>query len=225
MCILGKITDLDAGKDLSWQFGAGFANVISSRYVTKQNQEFSEVLVLHKDTVILHVTCSGYGGTKFEPKVPKTQDVVDGVVNLIQNGFPVSHMVLRIDPIIPNAKGIENVIKVLGVFRGTGISRVRLRFIEFTKRIKENFISVFGRIPCNGMVTDGMRKDALERITSYGFYEFEVCPTVGCLSNKDLFILGLGSVCGTRNDCACVSGTEDLLTTKWCDACCIYCRR
>lgn len=224
--MFGKATDLDAGKDLSWQFNAGIVNVIGSRFLVQENKEFIRTLVLRKDELILHVVCSGYGGSRFEPNVPSMERIAEGVGYLAGKGFPVYQMVLRIDPVFPNEKGINVVLKVLDRFRSTGITRVRIRFIDFTRKIKDNFSSVFGKIPCNGSVNDYEIKNAIQKIREYGFYDYEICPYEGCLSNKDLFILKLGKVCNaTRQDCSCLSGTTDLLYTKHCDADCIYCRR
>ena len=48
------------------------ANIIITKRLT---DELIEKLIEHKNKIILHLTCTGMGGTRIEPFVPKLQDV------------------------------------------------------------------------------------------------------------------------------------------------------
>lgn len=46
------------------------ANIIITKRLT---DELIEKLIEHKDKIILHLTCTGMGGTRVEPFVPKVK--------------------------------------------------------------------------------------------------------------------------------------------------------
>ena len=62
-------------------------------------------LIEYKDKIILHLTCTGFGGTRIEPLVPKAEDTLGKLKKLIEGGFPTTHIVLRVDPIVPTERG------------------------------------------------------------------------------------------------------------------------
>ena len=80
---------------------------------------FIDKLVENKNKCILHVTCTGMGGSKIEPLVPPKETTYNRVVELIDKGFPVEQIVLRVDPIIPTEKGITTAISVIELFKET----------------------------------------------------------------------------------------------------------
>ena len=83
-------------------------------------------LVENNDRIILHLTCTGMGGSKVEPLVPTVEQTREKFDNLIEAGFPVDHVVLRVDPIIPTNKGIETALSVIDKFADTGLSLIHI---------------------------------------------------------------------------------------------------
>ena len=68
-------------------------NIIITKRLT---DKLVEKLIEHQDKVILHLTCTGMGGTRIEPFVPSVEETHDKFVKLIEGGFPISHVVLRV---------------------------------------------------------------------------------------------------------------------------------
>ena len=203
-------------------------------------------LVENKDKCILHCTCTGMGGSKIEPLVPKMTWTFLQVKKLITDGFPVDHIVLRIDPIVPTEKGIETALSVLNLFKPLGIKRIRISFLDMYNHVKERFNENNIPIPY-----DTFHADDLTRWEAYGAInnfcvendlELEMCgeppigtdgsiKTVGCLSQKDIDILGLtdeivleGKKDG-RKECQCPANKFELIKDKpkQCHNGCLYC--
>jgi hypothetical protein len=96
---IGITENGDAGLDLSWYNKLVDLNVIKVRNFGKGVIP----LLLDKkinNKIILHIMCSGFGGTDYEPNVPILEKTVEYVKELIEKGFPIEQMVLNIDPII-----------------------------------------------------------------------------------------------------------------------------
>lgn len=206
-------------------------------------------LVENKDKCILHCTCTGMGGTKVEPFVPPMQSTYNRVVELINKGFPVDHIVLRIDPIVPTEKGLLTALSVIDQFSGLGIKRVRISFLDMYKHVKERFneenIPMPNNYDINGFhANDSARLQSWLEINKlcaeYGM-EVEMCgeppiegtefKTTGCLSQKDIDILGLtneivleGKKDG-RKECQCPANKFELIKDKpkQCQHRCLYC--
>lgn len=90
----------DACLDFSWLKLIDYVDgaiIISKSF----NEEFNNSLLKYKDKIIYHATCTGLGGTILEPNVPFYIDQINNIKKLIEQGFPVTHIVVRIDPIIP----------------------------------------------------------------------------------------------------------------------------
>lgn len=208
-----------------------------------------EKLVENKDKCILHVCVTGFGGSKIEPFVPPVAATYNRVVELINKGFPVDHIVLRIDPIVPTEKGHLTAIGVIMTFKGLGIKRVRISFLDMYKHVKERFnekhIPMPDNYDINGFhANDSARLQSWSEInklcSEYGM-EVEMCgeppidgtdfKTIGCLSQKDIDILGLtdeikleGKKDG-RKECQCPSNKYELIKDKphQCSNACLYC--
>ena len=226
----------DAGLDYTWVNKLLKGNIIITKHLTTKNVKLINLLIENKDKIILHVTCTGYGGTKMEPNVPKPFEVYQGVRELIDKGFPVNHIVLRTDPIIPTKKGIERVIEPWVLFEDTGITRVRYSIIDMYAHVKERFLREYGKLPFEGFkAPQYMIKDLLTAIQDYRkSYDFEACAEylpdrIGCISKRDYDILGLDTsdieVGGyQRKSCACCAGKTELLSNKKrCPSGCLYC--
>lgn len=224
----------DAGLDFSWEGNLQLINVVISKHVWKGNLSFLDKVLEHKDCIILHVTCTGWGATAFEPGVPSMSKIHDGVLYLIENGFPVSQMVLRVDPIFPNNKGIARVIKVLDLFRDTGISRVRYSIVDMYPHVIKRFDKKFGKAPFR---TFQASREAIMSVYNalheYGYYDFESCgedldDCIGCISQIDLELFGLDYkptlIENTRKYCKCLPAKIELLKGRQqCRSQCIYC--
>ena len=226
----------DAGLDYSWANKLLDGNIIITKHLTAKNNKLIELLLKNKNKIILHVTCTGYGGTKMEPNVPKPQEVYNGVNELISRGFPEKQIVLRTDPIIPTEAGLKRVAWVWELFFDTNIDRVRYSVIDMYPHTKERIRKVFGRVPFETFkAPEAMMSDVRAMVERYSnLYDFEACAEdlpgkIGCISEKDYKILGI-DVLGLkrggyqRNGCLCCAGKTELLNTKKrCSSGCLYC--
>ena len=225
----------DAGIDFSWADKLCEGNILITKQLHTKNDKLIDLLLQNKDKVILHVTCTGYGGTKIEPHVPKPEDVKMGVYKLLREGFPVEQIVLRTDPIIPTQTGISIVKAVWDLFKDTGITRVRYSVIDMYPHVRERFTANGIGLPFSTFLAPKAMMDAVkEAVTTYdGPYGFEACAEnlpvqTGCISKKDLELLGLPTeeaVGGfQRKGCLCLAGKTELLTNKRrCPSGCLYC--
>lgn len=221
-------------------------NIIITKRLT---DKLIEKLIEHKDKCILHVTCTGMGGTKIEPFVPRPDATRNKVVELINKGFPVEQIVLRIDPIVPTEKGMVTAISTIELFRGLGIKRIRISFLDMYKHVKERFsengIPLPDNYDINGFhANESARYAALTELTNIcnGLgMEIEMCgepPITGinfvnipCVSQKDIDILGLTDEIKlegnkeARKNCGCPANKSELLKTtpKRCSNGCLYC--
>lgn len=102
----------DAGLDLSWT--SKMNQVDGAILITKcVSPDFYDAALKYKDMVIIHTTFTGFGHSVLEPFVPEPYDEFGAITALINDGFPKSKIVIRIDPIIPTKKGIETAKKCL----------------------------------------------------------------------------------------------------------------
>lgn len=197
-------------------------------------------LIENKDKCILHLTCTNLG-EKIEPFVPSVDILYEKFNSLIEGGFPVSHVVLRIDPIVPTEKGVKTAMGVIDKFFPTsGIKRVRISFLDMYKHVVDRFNDNGISIPYESFHAPyELRNRALnlfkEKALEYGF-ELELCgepnfPSIPCLSQKDVDILGVGdkiTLCGEkgqRSSCHCPSNKTQLYhgEMKRCKHKCLYC--
>jgi DNA repair photolyase len=225
----------DAGLDFSWVDKLYEGNIIITKQLTSKNTKLIELLLKNKEKIILHITCTGHGGTKMEPNVPPYKDVYFGAKELINRGFPINHIVLRVDPIIPTERGIQRAVNVLTDFKDTGIKRVRYSIIDLYPHVKKRIYKEYKTLPFTGFSAPKLMIDNL--LTTLepfrDFYEFEACAEelpdkTGCISQKDFDILGINEkaeVSGfQRKQCLCCVGKTELLTgRKRCPSGCLYC--
>lgn len=223
----------DAGLDFTWVNKLLSANIIITKNL---NDTIIEHLINNKDKIILHITCTGLSGTKIEPNVPSVEYTHQQIRNLIQSGFPVNQIVLRVDPIIPLKVVLERKVRyVLDRFQDTGIKRVRYSFLDMYPHVKERLIEAGINLPYTTFCCpDYMKENALYLLNQYAnIYEFEACAEntfhqLGCISQKDLDILGIKEEANPfgfqRKGCMCVAGKTELLSNKKkCSSGCLYC--
>ena len=111
-------------------------NIIITKRLT---DKLINKLIGNSDKIIFHCCVTGMGSTRIEPFVPTPQKTLEKLHKLLDGGFPTSHIVLRIDPIVPTRKGVETAMGVLRLFRGLGIKRVRISFLDNYKHVRERF--------------------------------------------------------------------------------------
>ncbi len=214
-------------------------NIIITKRLTNA---VNEKLVEHQDKIILHLTVTGMGGSRIEPFVPKAEETYKKLVELLENGFPVSHVVLRVDPIVPTEKGIETALGVITAFSGLGIKRLRFSFLDNYKHVKKRFKEEGIAELYNGEFHAPLelRQEYAKKIEEVahdgGFEIVEACgepgiESVSCLSQRDVDILGLtdkitleGSA-EQREDCGCPTNKSELLRLRphQCENKCLYC--
>lgn len=214
-------------------------NIIITKRLTSP---LIEKLIEHKDKIILHLTVTGFGGTRIEPFVPKAEETLSKVKQLIEGGFPTEQIVLRVDPIVPTERGLNTATSVLRLFGGLGIKRVRISFLDNYKHVKERFkeegIGELYNGDFHAPLEERLRcLTAIKHcIEECGYETVETCGEPGiestsCLSQKDIDILGLndkitleGSA-DQRKSCGCPANKSELLRVKphRCENSCLYC--
>ncbi len=128
----------DAGLDLAWT--DRLAKVQGAIVITKSiTPKFHEAVLEHSNKLIVHATCTGYGGTIVEPKVPPARQYLEAVTSLVEDGFPKEKIVIRVDPIIPTEKGLERALRVIEGFISEGFSRFRVSVIDMYPYVRERF--------------------------------------------------------------------------------------
>lgn len=211
------------------------------------------------DKLIVHATCTGWGRTDFEANVPDYKTQLHQLKKLIKKGFPADHCVLRIDPIFPTLSGLNRVMEVIHEFQKqkTGIKRIRISVYDEYHHVKER-LKAAGYRPCYGenfhaspkqmeSVANALRQFSYCTYSHHGQVtmrnQFETCAEdllvkryphsfkqVGCVSNKDIELMGLEPVLNKeengqqRTGCHCLTCKTELLTNKYrCQNQCIYC--
>jgi hypothetical protein len=224
--------DLDAFKNLRK------ANIIITKRLT---EELINKLVEHKDKCILHLGCTGMGGTPIEPLTPslvKTREMFDSLINA---GFPVEQVVLRIDPVVPTNKGTETALKVIKMFKNSGITRVRYSCLDMYKHVKERFVQHNIKPPYETFHASLHKRIAVHDILDAACFmldmDLEACgepdiTSISCISQKDIDILGLTNEikldgnADQRTNCHCPANKVEILTKHKPSRCknkCLYC--
>lgn len=222
----------DAGLDFSWTQRLCAGNIIISKEL---NDDLIKALCAFSNRIIFHMTCTGYGGTILEPNVSTVSWTHSQLKKLLEAGFPISQVVLRLDPIIPTDKGIKLASCVLAKFRDSGIKRVRFSFLDMYPYVAKRFFDSKIRRPYDTFTAPKeMRDKALEMISQYeNIYVFESCGesnkyACGCISEKDFSLLGIPytKTAGgyQRAMCMCDGAKTELLKSKRrCLHECLYC--
>jgi DNA repair photolyase len=223
-----------------------FDNLYAGNIIITKNlsNKLIEKLIEHKDKCILHCTCTGMGGSKIEPFVPTVEQTVKKMRKLIDDGFPVKQIVLRIDPIMPTAKGVDTAINVLKAFSEFGIERVRISFIDMYQHVKERFEENNVKLPFRNSfhAGDSIRQFAFkqmqEEAIGLGYSHVYTCGEPGfeetpCISQLDIDILGLTETITLegnkkqRSNCSCPANKRQLISweesKKKCGHECLYC--
>ena len=239
----------DAGIDLSWADKMG--SVDGAVLVTKNiTPGFRDKVASNMKKYIIHATCTGYGGTILEPKVPTPQAQKDALMTLVGIGFPKERIVIRVDPIIPTVKGLNRALDTIEMFMEEGFSRFRISVIDMYPHVRERFLAAGlplpygdGFYPSKEQLgdVDAMLLETKEFWVNQGGHpadlKIESCAEpglkqampCGCISALDLALLGLDtsdidSQGPQRPKCMCYSGKTELLKCKQqCPHQCLYC--
>lgn len=238
----------DAGLDLSWE--TRLDSVDGAVLVTKCiSPAFLIAALGHKDKIIVHATFTGYGHTMVEPYAPSPCEEFDSILRLVKAGFPKERIVIRVDPIIPTAKGTMTALDAIKLFMEQGFSRYRISVIDMYPHVRGRFKRAGLPLPYgnNFSASDEQmaRVDEMVRIAKTYWSDqngdaplrIEACAEpgltepiqCGCVSEYDLALLGLddaqsNSAGYQRKDCMCYSGKTELLKHRQqCPHGCLYC--
>lgn len=246
----------DAGIDFSWYEKVKKGEVDGAILITKKisNPEFvQKALELHQKgyNIIIHSTVTGWGGTVLEPFVPHFTNSLRTMREMIDYGFPKERMVLRIDPLFPNEKGLRKMQRVMETANLYNLLpiRVRISVLDEYRHVKER-IKAQGLSPLYGNRFQANDKELafvaskLELMHKQYGIRFECCAETklaelvdnadicieqGCISEKDLKLLHIEDVPKGENNqnrkgCHCLSCKKELLESKkQCPNECIYC--
>lgn len=239
----------DAGLNFAWYDQLKNHTVDGAVLITKRitPQFINKVMDLYRSgftQIIIHCTCTGWGGSIVEPNVPNYKAQLKALCDLIHCGFPISHCVLRIDPIFPTKNGIKRVTEVLDHAYDIGLLpqiRVRISVLDEYKHVKQRFRDS-GFEPIYGdsfYAPYHMMQDLITALNRYDL-QFECCAEkflnnqnqfvhTGCISKRDLRIMGLEYQPQeinpqNRNGCQCLACKTELLSCRnRCGHQCLYC--
>lgn len=118
----------DAGLDLGWANRLNDVDI--AVLVTKSlNPRFIAEVARRPEKIIVHVTCTGFGGSAIEPNVRPlawTRAQYDTLLAVL----PAERTVLRVDPVIPTDKGLVTARSVLEAFADSAVRRVRFSLLD-----------------------------------------------------------------------------------------------
>lgn len=234
----------DGGINLTWL--NRLDEVDGAIIITKNlTDECINAILANKDKLIVHCTCTGHGGTAMEPNVPRYKEQLTQLQRLIWAGFPVERVVLRVDPLIPTGSGLSAAQQVIDYAMENikGLKRIRVSLIDMYPHARERFQFRHLTLPYGDnfapsandiFVVNGWGKAntvkypdvTFEACAEKGLY---FCEQVGCVSQKDLDLLGLGPADDTakgkqRKGCLCLGCKTELLDGRHpCKHQCAYC--
>ena len=186
-----------------------------------------------RKNILFHATCTGLGGTIYEPNVPLSGQVFD-----ILKGIPESyksHVVVRIDPIIPDIIFIRKAKAVYDQAISLGF-KTRISYMDYYPHVKARISQIDEglSISLNGIYSEGIHAPLSIRkyITDSFFPEAVICGepgfiSDGCVNQSVCDILGvefLGGNSEQRIGCSCGKQKFELLkSNKRCPHNCFYC--
>ncbi len=224
----------DASVDFSWE--EKLDSVDGSILITKKltDRFVQRVLDVKNKKVILHVSCTGYGGTPIEKCCKPYLYTLAKMRSLIDQGWPAERLVLRIDPVIPTVKGIERFASVVAAAHIIipEVQRVRVSVLDMYPHVRKRFEEAGLDLPYgnnfqasdeqfamfNQVIGEAKEKFHLE-IESCAETKLPATEAVGCVSKKDYDILGLEyheeEKNKQRKNCLCCGSKKELLDYKW----------
>lgn len=231
-----------------WETKLLDANIIISKELT---DEMIEKLLIVQDKVIFHHTVTGFGGTEFEPgvKLPEVEFVQ--FKKLIERGFPLSHYVLRVDPILCFSEShMKTVLVVLDMWKSYLITqdttlRCRISIVDIYDHVRQRLKDEANfEVPWQGFHAPKVVFDhVINSLKPYtDIFDFEACAETqqrmpsdfihycGCASYADLMLLdkeiseyGYPEK-GQRKECMCLAKKQILgVKPGRCQHRCAYC--
>lgn len=250
---IGVTEAADAGRNLVWTKNIKDKDGLILITKTVTDEFIQTVTGLDMTKIILHATCTGLGGSVLEPGVFSPETQISQVIKLIDAGFPASHVVLRVDPIVPPyLTNTERVFHAFQPLYDKGCRRIRFSIMDMYPHVRARMTAANLT-----QVTDcypGFRENArwhnavanlLTKVhASYPDASIEACaetmnlPFVeqtGCCSVKDIRLMGLNENdipttinAQHRSGCHCLACKKELfpwhtLDNTPCPNHCIYC--
>lgn len=225
----------DASCDYSWlnKVDRSIFSIIISKRLTP---ELIKNLIEKKEKVIFHLTCTGWGKSAMEPNAYTVDENYIAFTNLVEKGFPIEQIVLRVDPIIPTNHGLKIAEQVLEKFSLSGIKRLRYSFIDNFPRIKKQLAQINMSLPWESFNAPKQNIKKFYKLqTKYPMFEYESCAEInadqlGCISTKDFYIFGIEPPqlinAHMRPGCLCCTLKTELLDSSLlCPIGCRYCYR
>ena len=196
--------------------------------------------------VVIHVTCTGLGGTVLEPNVPSYKAILNWLRNKPESIR--KRLVLRVDPICPtlfsctnetfNGKDYFDAVKSILLTTNELKLRCRISFLDMYKHVADRFRKL--SIPAEQAYDNDIHLPLSFREKNLNFFkefvpniELEVCgepglECTGCVSKKDLDILQIQEdfkdLQGQRPACNCLAAKRELLNDRsQCAHKCAYC--
>ena len=147
MNLIGMTEAGDAGRDLSWYEKLKNTNnfvgaILITKYAQDAHFQAKALDLFQTKPFILHIGCTGWGGTAMEPGNVEPEVLLHSIRNFIDSGFPASHCVLRIDPIFPTTEGVARAQNVLNLAKQLipDVKRVRISIYDDYHAAREEII-------------------------------------------------------------------------------------
>lgn len=194
--------------------------------------------------MIFHVTCTGMGGTSIEPNIPPFEHQLKQAEKLLSLGVEIDRVVIRIDPIVPTQRGLTTARMVFDAAYRKGFRSFRISLLDCYPHVRQRFLKhhIIPPYGSNGFspfdtmfaCADDMVKFLKEIypgicIESCAEPKLTETEKIGCVSEKDLGLLGLSlekvdQAGYQRKNCLCCSNKTELLAEKkQCPYGCLYC--
>ena len=197
-----------------------------------------EAMLEMKDRLIFHATTTGFGGTVIEPNVAPAESRLKEVAEFCRRGFPMEHVVIRVDPMIPTPKGIARAETVIRRAYELGFRRFRYSWMDVYGHVKARFLQAGLPVPPSIREADpglvrGFVDEFCQKYEARGC-TFESCAEsnrhqTGCISKRDFEICGLdpeeaSGKSQQRAACLCCGNKTELLHHRGrCPHNCLYC--
>lgn len=235
----------DAGLDFSWRETFKHTDKRAILITKRISDEFIEAVmeeVNNGANLIIHATVTGLGGTPIEPNVPTPEFSLSQIVKLIEAGFPVDRIILRLDPIIPGYEDFSEVVLIralkLGILQN---AHCKVSVLDMYKHSRERFEKAGIKIDMPYFKASHKQFETINQMlnkyikygvkfTSCNEPDLTVATPAGCVDKSVCDIMGI-DVLNTgvnpqgRGNCLCLCGckTELLNNKKRCSHGCLYC--
>lgn len=141
---LGEMLKIFSDKNINdFENAQAIINII--HLSCRLEKDVLDMLLQSTNTNYLIITCSGYGGTRFEPDHPSNDYVFATLRYLVMKGFPAHNLRVRISPVFCNEKGYRALENLLQGLRKTGIFKIQICNLRQTNRNVYNVSRDFGK--------------------------------------------------------------------------------